>query len=147
MGHLRKTKTSRRVKRTNTNKRNNTQKRRRNQTFRKNRRVNRGGNGTSNSTGKRNREEEMHEYEQTLIEAEKDKENMKKQKQNMEKNMYREPLGKGYSNEDELVEVNPDSQLEITETQQRFDDDMNAEDETNGPVWFGGKKKRAIRKK
>ncbi len=35
MGHLRKTKTSRRVKRTKTDKRNNTQKRRRNQTFRK----------------------------------------------------------------------------------------------------------------
>lgn len=81
MGHLRKTKTSRRVKRTKTDKRNNTQKRRRNQTFRKNRRAIRGGNGT----GKRNRAEEMHEYEQKAMDAEKDENNMKKQKQNMEK--------------------------------------------------------------
>jgi hypothetical protein len=145
MGHLRKTKTSRRVKRTKTDKRNNTQKRRRNQTFRKNRRVNRGGNGT-----KRNREEEMHDYEKILIEAEKDEENMNKRLKNMEKNMYREPLGKGYSKEDELVEVNPDSQLEITETQQRFNDDIDAEEMPEGEeggIWFGGKKKRAIHKK
>lgn len=146
MGHLRKTKTNRRVKRTKTDKRNNTQKRRRNQTFRKNRRVNRGGNGT----GKRNREEEMHEYEQTLIEAEKDEENMNKRLKNMEKNMYLSPLGEGYSKEHELIKVNPDSQLEITKTQQRFEDDMNAEEMPEGEediTWFGGKKKRAIHKK
>jgi hypothetical protein len=144
MGHLRKTKTSRRVKRTKTDKRNNTQKRRRNQTFRKNRRVNKGGNGTSNSTGKRNREEEMHDYEKTLIDAEKDKENMNKRLKNMEKNVYREPLGKGYSKEDELIEVDQTEQLEITENQQRLMDDMDAESEDN---YFGGKKKRAISKK
>jgi hypothetical protein len=139
MGHLRKTKTNRRVKRTKTDKRNNTQKRRRNQTFRKNRRVNRGGNGT-----KRNRAEEMHEYEQKAMDAEKDKENMNKRLKNMEKNVYREPLGKGYSKEDELIEVDQTEQLEITENQQRLMDDMDAESEDN---YFGGKKKRAISKK
>lgn len=135
MGHnLRKTKTSRRVKRITTNKRNNTQKQRRlrKQTFRKNRRVNRGGNGT-----KRTREEEQHEYEQRAIEAEKDENNMKKQKHNMEKNMYRQPLGEGLS---EVDEVDQSSQLEITENQNRFNDDMDAEDENNG-LWFGGKRK------
>lgn len=139
MGHnLRKTKTSKRVKRTNTNKRNNTQKQRRlrKQTFRKNRRANRGGNGT----GKRTREEEMHEYEQTVMDAEKDENNMKKQKQNMEKNMYRQPLGEGLS---EVDEVDQSSQLEITENQNRFNDDMHAEGEEGeeGGIWFGGKKK------
>jgi hypothetical protein len=134
MGNLRKTKTSRRVKRTNTNKRNNTQKQRRlrKHTFRKNRRVNRGGNGT-----KRTREEEQHEYEQKAMDAEKDENNMKKQKQNMEKNMYRQPLGEGLS---EVDEVDQSSQLEITENQNRFNDDMDAEDENNG-LWFGGKNK------
>jgi len=132
MGDIRrKTKTSRRVKRTNTNKRNNTQKRRQNQTFRKNRRVNKGGNG------KRTRAEEMHELEQKAMDAEKDENNMKKQKQNMEKNMYRQPLGEGLS---EVDEVDQSSQLEITENQNRFNDDMDAEDEQTG-LWFGGKKK------
>jgi hypothetical protein len=143
MGDLRKTKTNRRVKRTKTDKRNNTQKRRRNQTFRKNRRVNRGGNGTSNSTGKRNREEEIHDYEKILIEAEKDEENMNKRLKNMEKNMYREPLGKGYSKEDELITVDQTEQLENTKKQLRLMDDIDAESEEN---YFGGKKKRAIHK-
>ena len=142
MGHLRKTKTSRRVKRTTTNKRNNTQRRSSKRTFRQNRRANRGGKGT-----KRTREEEMHEYEQRAIEAEKDENNMNKQKQNMGDKLYREPIGEGYSKEDELVVVDPASQIEITEMQNRFDVDMDAEDETNGPIWFGGKKKRAIHKK
>jgi hypothetical protein len=141
MGHLRKTKTSRRVKRTKTDKRNNTQKRRQNQTFRKNRRVNKGGNGT----GKRNREEEMHDQEKKAMDAEKDENNMKKQyankKNNTGKNKYREPIGEGYSKKDELVVVDPASQLEITKMQNRFDVDMDAEDETNGPIWFGGKRK------
>lgn len=141
MGDIRrKTKTSRRVKRTTTNKRNNTQKQRRlrKQTFRKNRRVSRGGNGT-----KRTREEEMHDDERIMIDAEKDQNNMNAQIQNAADNVYLEPLGKGYSKEDELDTVDPASQLEITEMQQRFDDDMDAEDETNGPIWFGGKKKKS----
>ena len=144
MGHLLKTKPSRRVKRTTTNKRNNTRKQRRSrkQTFRKNRRVNRGGNGT-----KRNREEEMHDQEKNAMDAEKDQNNMNVRMQNMGKNTYREPIGEGYSKEDELVVVDPASQIEITEMQNRFDVDMDAEDETNGPIWFGGKKKRAIHKK
>lgn len=138
MGHLLKTKPSRRVKRTTTNKRNNTRKQRRSikQTFRKNRRVNRGGNGT-----KRNREEEMHDQEKNAMDAEKDQNNMNVRMQNMGKNTYREPIGEGYSKEDELVVVDPASQIEITEMQNRFDVDMDAEDETNGPIWFGGKRK------
>ena len=139
MGHLRKTKTSRLVKRTKTDKRNNTQKRGRNQTFRKNRRVNRGGNGT----GKRNRAEQMHEYEQTLIEAEKDKENVKKQKQNMEKNNYLSPLGEGRG---PVITVDQTEQLEISEKQQEFENMMDMEDDKNGPIEIGGKKKRAINK-
>lgn len=138
MGHLRKTKTSRRVKQTKTDKRNNTQKQRRNRTFRKNRRITSGGNG------KRNREEEMHDYEQTVIEAEKDKENMKKQLKNMENKTYRQPLGKGIS---EVDEVDQTEQLEISEKQQEFEDMMDMEDDKNGPIEIGGKKKRAIRKK
>lgn len=139
MGHNpRKTKPSRRVKRTTTNKRNNTRKQRRSrkQTFRKNRRVNRGGNGT-----KRNREEEMHDQEKNAMDAEKDQNNMNVRMQNMGKNTYREPIGEGYSKKDELVVIDPASQLEITEMQNRFDVDMDAEDETNGPIWFGGKRK------
>jgi hypothetical protein len=138
MGHILKTKPSRRVKRAITNKRNNTQKQRRSrkQTFRKNR----GGNGT-----KRNREEEMHDQEKKAMDAEKDENNMKKQyankKNNTGKNKYREPIGEGYSKKDELVVVDPASQLEITKMQNRFDVDMDAEDETNGPIWFGGKRK------
>jgi hypothetical protein len=138
MGHLRKTKTCRRVKRTKTDKRNNTQKQRRNRTFRKNRRIS-GGNGT----GKR-RAEEMHEYEQTLIEAEKDEENMKKQKQNMEKNNYLPPLGEGRG---PVITVDQTEQLENSENQQRFNDEMAIADHKNGPPTFGGKKKRAIRQK
>ena len=138
MGHLRKTKPSRRVKRTKTDKRNNTRKQRRSrkQTFRKNRRVNRGGNGT-----KRTREEEMHDQEKNAMDAEKDQNNMNVRMQNVGKNTYREPIGEGYSKKDELVVVDPASQLEITENQNRFNDDMDAEDETNGPIWFGGKRK------
>lgn len=139
MGHNpRKTKPSRRVKRTTTNKRNNTRKQRRSrkQTFRKNRRVNRGGNGT-----KRNREEEMHDQEKNAMDAEKDQNNMNVRMQNMGNKLYREPIGEGYSKKDELVVIDPASQLEITEMQNRFDVDMDAEDETNGPIWFGGKRK------
>ena len=138
MGHLLKTKPSRRVKRTTTNKRNNTRKQRRSrkQTFRKNRRVNRGGNGT-----KRNREEEMHDQEKNAMDAEKDQNNMNVRMQNMGNKSYRQPIGEGYSKEDELVVVDPASQIEITEMQNRFDVDMDAEDETNGPIWFGGKRK------
>jgi hypothetical protein len=142
MGYnLRKTKTSRRVKRTNTNKRT-TQKQRgsRKQTFRKNRRVNRGGNGT-----KRNREEEKHDAQRDMIDAEKDENNMKKLSENMEKKMYRKPLGEGLG---PVITVNQAPRLEITEMQQRFSDDMDAEEEgEEGGIWFGGKKKRAISKK
>ena len=144
MGHLLKTKPSRRAKRTTTNKRNNTRKQRRSrkQTFRKNRRVNRGGNGT-----KRNREEEMHDQEKNAMDAEKDQNNMNVRMQNMGKNTYREPIGEGYSKENELVVVDQTEQSEITEKQQEFENMMDMEDDKNGPIEIGGKKKRAIHKK
>jgi hypothetical protein len=144
MGHLRKTKTSRRVKRTKTDKRNNTQKRRQNQTFRKNRRIS-GGNGT----GKR-RAEEMHDYEKTLIDAEKDQNNIMPQNANKKsktgKNAYREPLGEGRG---PVIKVDPTKQVKITETQRGLMDDIDAEEvpgSEEGGIWFGGKKKRAIHK-
>ena len=138
MGHLRKTKPSRRVKRTKTDKRNNTRKQRRSrkQTFRKNRRITSGGNGT-----KRTREEEQHDQEKNAMDAEKDQNNMNVRMLNVGNKSYREPIGEGYSKKDELVVVDPASQLEITENQTRFNDYMDAEDETNGPIWFGGKRK------
>lgn len=141
MGDIRrKTKTNTRVNRRKTNKRNNTQKQRRTrkQTFRKNRRVNRGGNGT-----KRNREEEMHDAERDMIETEKDKENMNARMQNMGNKLYREPLGEGRG---PVITVDQIEQLEISEKQQEFENMMDMEDDKNGPIEIGGKKKRAINK-
>jgi hypothetical protein len=49
--------------------------------------------------------------------------------------------------------VDPSKQLKITEMQRRFDDDIDAETEgengdlEEGGIWFGGKKKRATRRK
>ena len=79
------------------------------------------------------------------MDAEKDENNMKKQKQNMEKNMYRKPLGEGLG---PVITVNQAPRLEITEMQQRFNDDMDAEGEEGeaGPIWFGGKRKRHNKK-
>jgi len=161
-----KSKTSRRVKRTKTNKRNTARK----QTFRKSRRVNRGGKGPQKRSregdgyerpvkyiredyvpgsmedkllsNKENNNNDPHHQEQIEHEKIKDAEIEKKKIINMRSNRYREPL---YPGNTEVVYVNQTPQLENTKRQYDFEDMMDAED-PNRPR-FGGKKRRATRRK
>jgi len=144
---------SRRVKRTKTK---NTRKRKqkRNRAFRKSRRVNRGGNGTrkrSRGTMEDNWQTdtrtEKEKSEQNAIENKKDKKNELKRVANIKRNMYLAPLGEG-------VRVDQTKKLKLTEKQQGLMDDIDAETEgehaqdlKGGPLSFGGKKKRATKKK
>jgi hypothetical protein len=167
MGYNRsKSKTSRRVKRAKTNKRNIARK----QTFRKSRRVNRGGKGPQKRShegdgyngqvkqiregyvpdsmedkllsNKENNNNDPHNQAQIEHEKIKDAEIEEKKKINMRTNRYREPL---YPGNTEVVYVNQTPQLDITKRQYEFEDMMDAED-PNRPE-FGGKKKRATRRK
>jgi hypothetical protein len=151
MGYIRrKMKTSRRVKRTKTK---NMRKRKQSRAFRKSRRVNRGGAGTrkrSRGAMEDNWQEDTRtkkeKSEQNAIENKKDKKNELKRVANIKKNMYLEPLGEG-------VAVDQTEQLDRTEKQQGLMDDIDAESEgeeedlKGGPISFGGKKKRATKKK
>jgi len=151
MGYIRrKIKTRRRVK-------TNTRKRKQNRTFRKSRRVNRGGN----RTGKRSREDkwedtrtEKEKSEQDAIENKKDKKNQLKRVANIRRNLYLEPGSEG-------VAVDQTEQLETTDRQTGLMDDIDAETDAEtdteeqpgkrrrlkgGPLSFGGKKKRSIKK-
>jgi hypothetical protein len=141
---------SRRVKRA---KNNNTRKR--NRAFRKSRRVNRGGNGTrkrSRGTMEDKLEDtrtEKEKSEQNAIEEKKDKEIAMKRVANIKRNMYLAPLGEGSKS----IVVDPTELLETTEDQLRLMDDIDAETDgeeeplKGGPLTFGGKKKRIIKKK
>jgi hypothetical protein len=151
MGYIRrKMKISRRVKRTKTK---NTRKRKqkRNRAFRKSRRVYRGGTrkrsrGAMEDNWQEDTRTKKEKSEQNAIENKKDKKNELKRVANIKKNMYLEPLGKG-------VAVDQTEQLDLTEKQQGLMDDIDAESEgeeedlKGGPISFGGKKKRAIKKK
>jgi hypothetical protein len=139
----RKMKTTRRVKRT---KRKNTRKQKRNRAFRKSRRVYRGGTrkrsrGAMEDNWQTDTRTEKEKSEQNAIENKKDKKNQLKRVANIKKNMYLEPLGEG-------VAVDQTKKLKITEDQLRLMDDIDAETDgeeqplENGPIMFGGKKKR-----
>ena len=162
MGYNRsKSKTSRRVKRAKTNKRNTARK----QTFRKSKRINRGGknpqkrsnegdgyNGPvkksregyvpgsmedkllSNKENKKNNNNDPHKQAQIEHENKKDAEIEKKKEINIRNKRYREPLYP--SNTDVHVYQTPYDNL----NERYADKDNDAE-------WFGGKKKRATRRK
>ena len=149
MGYIRrKIKTTRRVKRT---KSRNTRKRKQNRTFRKSRRVDRGGagkrsRGAMEDNWQEDTRTEKEKSEQDAIENEKDTKNELKRVANIKKNMYLEPEVRG-------VRVDQAKKLKITEDQLRLMDDIDAETEgeeedlEGGPLSFGGKKKRIIKKK
>lgn len=165
MGYTRrKVKTRRRVKRT---KAKNTRKQRRlrNRTFRKSRRVNRGGSDPVKSSGmseskmedgpierveKDTSQQEKSEMakiakkdsEQDRINKKKDKKTNMKRLENIKSGLYRRPL---YEDSESII-VDQTEQLENTKNQQRFMDELDAEDEKNG-LWLGGKKKRTGKKK
>ena len=166
MGYIRrKMKTRRRVKRTkvkNTRK----QRRLRNRTFRKSRRVNKGGsdpvktNGMSESKMEDERiEKDMSEpedremakiakedAERDAIDKKKDEKIERKRLANVKSGIYRRPL---YEDSKSII-VDQTKQLENTENQQRFMDEMDAEEVPGGkegPFFFGGKKKRTGKKK
>ena len=142
----RKMKTSRRVKRT---KMKNTRKQ--NRAFRKSRRhVNRGGTrkrsrGAMEDNWQTDTRTEKEKSEQDAIDNKKDKKNQLKRIANIKRNMYLAPLGEGLG-------VDQTEQLDRTEKQQGLMDDIDAESEgeeealKGGPLSFGGKKKRAIKK-
>ena len=110
------------------------------------RRVNRGGNGT----GKRSRENkwedtrtEKEKSEQDAIENEKDEINELRRIANIKNNMHLEPEVRG-------VRVNQAKKMKIAEDQLRLMDDIDAEEvpgSTQEGIWFGGKKKRSVKKK
>lgn len=164
MGYIRrKMKISRRVKRTKTN----TRKRKQNRTFRKNRRVNRGG------ADKRSRRTMEDKWEDTRTEKEKSEEDADRRKKvyksnikrvaNKSSGLYLEPGSEG-------DDVNQEEQLETADRQTGLMDDIDAETEgepeeesdaetdeeerpgkrprrlTGGPIMFGGKKKRSVKK-
>jgi len=144
----RKMKTSRRVKRTKTK---NIRKRKQTRAFRKSRRVNRGGTrkrsrGAMEDNWQEDTRTEKEKSEQNAIENKKDKKNELKRVANIKRNMYLAPLGEGLA-------VDQTEQLDRTEKQQGLMDDIDAESEgeeealKGGPLSFGGKKKRAIKKK
>jgi len=148
MGYIRrKIKTSRRIKRAKTN---NTRKRKqkRNRSFRKSRRVNRGGTrkrsrGAMENNWQTDTRTEKEKSEQDAIDNKKDKQNELRRIANVTDKLYLAPLGKG-------VSVNQTKKLKLTEDQLRLMDDIDAEEvpgSTEGGIWFGGKKKRAIKKK
>ena len=168
MGYTRrKMKISRRVKRAKTK---NTRKQKRIRTFRKSRRINRGGSDPVKNSGmseskmederierveKDMSEQEQREmeniekenYEQDRINKKKDKKNEKKRLANVKSGIYRRPL---YEDSKSII-VDQTAELENTENQRKFMDDMDAEEvaggEEEGPIWFAGKKKRTRKKK
>jgi hypothetical protein len=167
MGYTRrKVKTRRRVKWTKT-KNTRKQRRLRNRTFRKSRRVNRGGSDPVKSSGMSESKmedepvERVEKYkpeqgmmakienaQRDAIDNEKDEETESKRLANIKRGAYRTPLGKGRG---EVIVVDQRKRLANTKNQQRFMDELDAEEvpggKEGGPIWFAGKKKRAIKKK
>ncbi len=166
MGYIRrKIKTRRRVKRAKTSTRKRKQKR--NRIFRRSRRVNRGGATSKRSRGamednwQKDTRTAKEKSEQDAIERKKDQKNELRRIENVERGMYELPLGEGDPQDQE-------EQLETTERQTGLMDDIDAEEfeeesdaETDeeeqpgkrrrrlegGPITFGGKNKRAVKKK
>ena len=142
----RKVKTRRRVKRTKT-KNTRKQRRLRNRTFRKSRHVNRGGSrkrsrGTMENNWQTDTRTEKEKSEQNAMENKKDKQNELRRIANVTDKLYLAPLGKG-------VSVNQTKKLKLTEDQLRLMDDIDAEEvpgSTEEGIWFGGKKKRTMKK-
>ena len=163
MGYIRrKIKTRRRVKRAKTSTR------KRNRTFRRSRRVNRGGaDKRSRRTMEDNWQEDTRtEKEKSEEDADRRKKNDKntlKRVANVSSGLYLEPGSDG-------DDVDQEEQLDRTERQTGLMDDIDAESEgepeeesdaetdeeerpgkrrrlKGGPVTFGGKKKRTIKKK
>jgi hypothetical protein len=101
------------------------------------------------STGKEKPEQgemakiEKEDYEQDRINKKKDKKNEKKRLANIKSGLYRRPL---YEDSESII-VDQTEQLENTENQRKFMDDMDAEEVPGGPIWFAGKKKRTGKKK
>ena len=77
----------------------------------------------------------------------KDEKIERKRLANVKSGLYRRPLVK----DSKSIMVDQTKQLENSENQQRFMDEMDAEEvpggKEGGPIWFAGKKKRAIKKK
>jgi len=170
MGYTRrKVKTRRRVKRT---KAKNTRKQRRlrNRTFRKSRRINRRGSDEVKSSGMSEYkmederiervEKDMSEQEKSemakiekenaqrdALDNKKDKKIEKKRLANVKSGIYRRPL---YEDSKSII-VDQTAELENTENQRKFMDDMDAEEvpggKEEGPIWFAGKRKRTRKKK
>ena len=164
MGYIRrKIKTRRRVKRAKTNTRK--QKQKRNRTFRRSRRVNRGGAASKRSRGtmednwQEDTRTEKEKSEEDADRLKKDDKNNLKRVANVSSGMYLEPGSDG-------DDVDQEEQLETTERQTGLMDDIDAETEgesdaetdeeerpgkrrrlKGGPVTFGGKKKRVVKKK
>jgi len=142
----RKVKTRRRVKRTKT-KNTRKQRRLRNRTFRKSRHVNRGGSrkrsrGTMENNWQTDTRTEKEKSEQNAMENKKDKQNELRRIANVTDKLYLAPVGKG-------VSVNQTKKLKLTEDQLRLMDDIDAEEvpgSTEEGIWFGGKKKRTMKK-
>ena len=85
-------------------------------------------------------------YEQAAIDREKSNKTNDKIKKNIDLGLYREPLREEDLGDEEVIKVDQRRALANTKNQQQFMDEMDAEDENNG-LWFGGKKKRTIKKK
>lgn len=89
------------------------------------------------------RETAKEKSERDAIDREKEIKTNKKIEKNIKRGLYRAPLGKGLG---EVIEVDQRRALANTKNQRQFMDEMDAENEKNG-LWFGGKKKRTIKKK
>ena len=92
------------------------------------------------------RETAQENSERDAIDREKSYKTKDKIKKNIDLGLYREPLREEDLDDEEIIKVNQRRALANTKNQQRFMDELDAEDENNG-LWFGGKKKRTIKKK
>jgi len=94
------------------------------------------------------RETAEEKSERDAIDREKAIKTDKKIEKNIKRGLYRTPLGKGLG---EVIEVDQRKVLANTKNQQRFMDELDAEEvpggKEGGPFFFGGKKKRTTKKK
>ena len=114
----------------------------RKRSFRTNKRVKRGGQNDYDFAYER--AQQKHEEDQYEMDDIKNQKNMIEIEKNKKLGIYADPFNEWV---EDAEYHNQSNDLEMAERQQQLEDDLDMEDDVNGPITFGGKKKKRMNRK
>jgi len=114
----------------------------RKRSFRSNKRVIHGGQNDYDFAYER--AQQKHEEEQYEMDDIKNQKNMIEIEKNKKLGIYADPFNEWV---EDAEYHNQSNELGMSERQQQLEDDLDMEDDVNGPITFGGKKKKRMNRK